>query len=148
MLLSLGSKGSLVQALQNNLTKLGYILKPDGIFGAQTKSAVIAFQKKNGLVADGIVGVATNNKINSLLESVNPITAAFNTAVLQPTSTTPIPSNSTPIKPFTPPAPATPAQESPVVYNVVPNKSPEAKSEDSDLLLYAGVGVVLFLFLK
>lgn len=148
MLLSLGSKGSLVQALQNNLTKLGYILKPDGIFGAQTKSAVIAFQKKNGLVADGIVGVATNNKINSLLESVNPVTAAFNTVVLQPTSTAPIPANTMPIKPLIIPTPGATTQENPVQYNVVPTKAPETKSEDSDLLLYAGVGVALFFFLK
>ena len=31
----------------------------DGIFGAGTKKAVIAFQKKNGLTADGVVGKAT-----------------------------------------------------------------------------------------
>ncbi|MFR1982539.1 MAG: peptidoglycan-binding domain-containing protein [Christensenellaceae bacterium] len=29
----------------------------DGIFGAGTKAAVIAFQKRTGLTADGIVGV-------------------------------------------------------------------------------------------
>ena len=32
---------------------------PDGIFGAQTRSAVIAFQNTFGLTADGIVGPAT-----------------------------------------------------------------------------------------
>ena len=31
----------------------------DGIFGSGTKKAVILFQKKNGLTADGIVGKAT-----------------------------------------------------------------------------------------
>ena len=31
----------------------------DGVFGAGTKKAVIAFQKKNGLTADGVVGTAT-----------------------------------------------------------------------------------------
>ena len=31
----------------------------DGVFGAGTKKAVIAFQKKNGLTPDGIVGAAT-----------------------------------------------------------------------------------------
>ena len=31
----------------------------DGVFGAGTKKAVIAFQKKNGLKADGVVGKAT-----------------------------------------------------------------------------------------
>lgn len=31
----------------------------DGIFGSGTKKAVISFQKKNGLTADGVVGKAT-----------------------------------------------------------------------------------------
>ena len=31
----------------------------DGIFGSATRKAVVAFQKKNGLTADGIVGKAT-----------------------------------------------------------------------------------------
>lgn len=39
-------------------------LKPaDGIFGNNTYNAVIAFQKKNGLKADGIVGPATWEKL-------------------------------------------------------------------------------------
>ena len=37
--------------------KLG--INNDGKFGSQTQSSVIAFQKKNGLVADGIVGAKT-----------------------------------------------------------------------------------------
>ena len=35
----------------------------DGIFGRKTVLAVIAWQKKNGLVADGIVGPATWGKL-------------------------------------------------------------------------------------
>ncbi len=35
----------------------------DGIFGPNTKKAVIAYQKKHGLVADGIVGAKTWEKI-------------------------------------------------------------------------------------
>ena len=53
-----GSKGTLVKALQ-------YILGigADGIFGAKTKEAVIAYQKGHGLTPDGEVGPATMGAI-------------------------------------------------------------------------------------
>ena len=55
-----GSKGSEVKEVQSRLKKWGYYKgSVDGVFGAQTRAAVIAFQKKNGLTADGIVGKAT-----------------------------------------------------------------------------------------
>ena len=38
-------------------------LYPDGIFGEITREAVMAFQKENGLKADGIVGPATLAKL-------------------------------------------------------------------------------------
>jgi lysozyme len=43
-------------------TVLGLI--PDGIFGINTKAAVVAFQKKNRLIADGIVGPQTLAALN------------------------------------------------------------------------------------
>ena len=55
-----GSKGGEVKEVRRRLKQWGYYKgEPDGIFGAGTKAAVIAFQKKNGLTADGIVGAAT-----------------------------------------------------------------------------------------
>ena len=55
-----GSKGSEVKEVQRRLKNWGYYKgSVDGVFGAGTKSAVIAFQKKNGLTADGVVGKAT-----------------------------------------------------------------------------------------
>lgn len=55
-----GSRGDLVKKLQTKLINWGYMTgKADGIFGAKTKSAVIYFQKRNGLSADGIVGTKT-----------------------------------------------------------------------------------------
>ena len=55
-----GSKGSEVKEVQRRLKEWGYYKgEVDGVFGAGTKSAVIAFQKKNGLPADGVVGRAT-----------------------------------------------------------------------------------------
>ena len=55
-----GSKGNEVKEVQRRLKQWGYYTGAvDGIFGAGTKQAVIAFQKKNGLTADGVVGKAT-----------------------------------------------------------------------------------------
>ena len=55
-----GVKGGEVKEVQRRLKNWGYYNgSVDGVFGAGTKKAVIAFQKKNGLKADGIVGKAT-----------------------------------------------------------------------------------------
>lgn len=55
-----GSTGQQVKTMQQKLKNWGYYTGAvDGIFGKQTKNAVIYFQKKNGLVADGIVGTKT-----------------------------------------------------------------------------------------
>lgn len=52
-----GSTGSEVTAVQKRLSELGYYSgNIDGIFGSDTKTAVIKFQKDNKLTADGIVG--------------------------------------------------------------------------------------------
>lgn len=58
--LRVGSSGEDVKTLQTKLKRWGYYTGSiDGVFGAGTKKAVIAFQKKNGLTPDGIVGTAT-----------------------------------------------------------------------------------------
>ncbi len=63
-----GSKGQDVKDLQSRLAGLGYYTGDiDGEFGPGTKEAVTAFQKANGLEADGIVGEETRK----LLFSVN-----------------------------------------------------------------------------
>ena len=55
-----GSKGETVKQIQTRLKKWDYYKgSVDGIFGAETKKAVISFQKKNGLTADGVVGDKT-----------------------------------------------------------------------------------------
>lgn len=53
-----GDKGEVVKQIQRTLH-----LVDDGIFGHLTEEAVIAFQRENGLVADGIVGPATLTKL-------------------------------------------------------------------------------------
>lgn len=56
----IGSTGSEVTQIQSRLKEWGYYKgSVDGIFGTATRNAVIAFQKANGLVADGIVGNKT-----------------------------------------------------------------------------------------
>ncbi|HEX9997409.1 MAG TPA: peptidoglycan-binding protein [Abditibacterium sp.] len=53
-----------VAAIQYLLRSRGLaVRKIDGIFGAQTASAVRAFQRKNGLKADGILGSKTLPKL-------------------------------------------------------------------------------------
>ena len=54
-----GAKGEIVTQLQDLLSKDGYKLAIDGIFGSGTQSCVRTFQKKHGLVVDGIVGPKT-----------------------------------------------------------------------------------------
>ena len=63
-LLSLGSAGPAVLALQQRLTALHYWLgTPNGQFGDSTQQAVYAFQKVAGLTADGVVGPATERAL-------------------------------------------------------------------------------------
>ncbi|MFR1807966.1 MAG: peptidoglycan-binding domain-containing protein, partial [Pygmaiobacter massiliensis] len=50
--------------LQDALNALGYSTKTlDGIFGNNTLTALKAFQRDNGLTADGICGCASWRKI-------------------------------------------------------------------------------------
>lgn len=60
VLSKMGSRGSEVRTIQTKLKNWGYFFdKVDGIYGEKTRDAVIWFQKKNGLTADGIAGPAT-----------------------------------------------------------------------------------------
>ena len=61
-----GSQGEKVWKLQERLQELGYYTDVvDGQFGQGTKEAVIAFQKKNGLDADGYAGEETQRVLYS-----------------------------------------------------------------------------------
>lgn len=59
VLSKVGSQGDEVRAIQQKLADLGYGINVDGIYGNATKQAVIAFQKANGLTADGVAGSQT-----------------------------------------------------------------------------------------
>ena len=61
-----GSRGEDVKQLQERLIELGYDPgEPDGAFGNGTRDAVIAFQRRNGLDADGQAGPRTLEKLYS-----------------------------------------------------------------------------------
>lgn len=68
-LLRLGSKGSAVVSLQEQLNRHGVTpkLNVDGDFGGQTHRNVIAFQRRAHLVADGIVGTRTWDELTKAL---------------------------------------------------------------------------------
>lgn len=58
------SSSNTVKKVQTKLNSLGYNCgKADGIMGSKTKTAIKKFQKKNGLVADGIAGSKTLRKL-------------------------------------------------------------------------------------
>ena len=57
------SRGSEVHFLEQILTKLGYNVYVSNYFGQDTDIAVKDFQRKNGLVVDGIVGIKTWTKL-------------------------------------------------------------------------------------
>jgi len=78
MLLKRGDNNEDVKKLQQ---KLG--LEPIGNFGPKTEEAVKAWQAKNGLTADGIVGPNTWNKIMGITQVPKP--------VAQPTAPAPAP---------------------------------------------------------
>ena len=64
--LKIGSKGGEVKQVQEKLISKGYGVGKsgaDGLFGKNTKEAVIKFQKAHRLVPDGIVGPATKKAL-------------------------------------------------------------------------------------
>ncbi len=60
-----GDRGDDVENIQTYLKKLKYLQTVTGYFGSDTHDAVINFQKRNGLGADGKVGSQTISKLLS-----------------------------------------------------------------------------------
>ena len=80
-----GSHGTNVQLLQQTLH-----VQADGVFGIMTENAVKAFQRNNGLIADGIVGPKTWEKLKpSQSPTINIIDAHINTHVTHSPNRTP-----------------------------------------------------------
>lgn len=86
--LRLGSTGPMVEFLQNLLQKLGFYNGDiDGIFGANTLSAVRNFQRSFGLTPDGFVGPATwralQPYIDGALNFIVPTNISYSYSILQ-----------------------------------------------------------------
>ena len=84
-LLKKGMSGSDVRELQLNMLKQGYVLPKygaDGGYGTETVEAVKAFQKKNGLEADGIYGSNTHKSLLAALESLKEPKPVLTTVVI------------------------------------------------------------------
>lgn len=54
-----GMRGENVRTLQKALNAMGARIEEDGVFGTNTRAAVITFQAQAGLQTDGIVGERT-----------------------------------------------------------------------------------------
>ncbi|MEG0693098.1 MAG: peptidoglycan-binding protein [Oscillospiraceae bacterium] len=71
-----GSMGDPVKIVQYYLNIIAYfnqtipLIDMDGVFGPQTKDAVLAFQRFYGLTQDGIVGAETWNKMREIYNSI------------------------------------------------------------------------------
>lgn len=69
--LRIGAVGPLVSDLQAKLTRAGFSTKGvDGVFGPNTTAAVLAFQRHEGLIADGEAGPVTNAALDAHLAGV------------------------------------------------------------------------------
>ena len=76
-----GSRGNDVKTMQQKLKNWGYYKGAvDGIFGSQTKQAVLYFQRKNGLTADGIVGKKTLAALGMSTSSSTGATSSYSDA--------------------------------------------------------------------
>lgn len=73
-----GKRGSEVTALQRKLQTAGYFDGPvTGYFGSLTQTAVIAFQKANNIVPDGVVDISTIEALDSLQKNSKPAKEAI-----------------------------------------------------------------------
>lgn len=60
-----GENGDKIKEIQQKLNKFGYNLAVDGSFGSSTYTAVVDFQNRNKISADGVVGPTTLEKLNN-----------------------------------------------------------------------------------
>ena len=78
--LSPGSRGADVKQLQRYLTKLGFRVRADGVYGTATAASVKAFERSRHQRADGKVTTAEARLIKLLVAAVGDGGARFNPA--------------------------------------------------------------------
>lgn len=90
-----GDSGSGVKQIQTALAAHGYQVAADGNFGAQTEQAVKAFQQKNGLTADGVVGPLTWAKLQAKSSTSTTAKGTSTTTAKSATTTTTVKTTTT-----------------------------------------------------
>lgn len=65
--LKYGERSTGVRDFQAYLVRIGFKITVDGVFGPQTRAAVLAFQRQRGISADGIVGPQTMIEISKAI---------------------------------------------------------------------------------
>ncbi len=74
-----GSRGVYVLVAQDGLNTLGFTTGGlDGIFGTQTRNAVLSYQRRRGLVVDGIIGCNTWRSIQEDVIGRGPTSTTIN----------------------------------------------------------------------
>ena len=121
-----GKRGSEVTALQKKLQATGYFDGPvTGYFGTLTQEAVIAFQKANDIVPDGVVDASTLQALNSGKEASKSAQEAIPKQETTGTSQLKI-KGDVKISPLTP---KTPEKASPLVENTPEIIAPSAQEQ-------------------
>lgn len=78
--LNIGASGPAVSRIQQALIDAGFPLPKfgvDGIFGQETRQAVISFQRASSLSVDGIIGFSTMSSLNALFTGGSPNSAGI-----------------------------------------------------------------------
>jgi len=94
-----GDTGARVRILQKALIDLKYLSgKADGTFGKKTQSALITFQKKSGLTADGVAGKKTLKALEAAVKNGKTNSSASE-ETKDPEETEPEKKEETPVEP-------------------------------------------------